>query len=90
MSAAAITPSRITPETAAFTKIDWSFSSRMRNEGGRVCFRRGSTSLTPCTIDRVEAEPALRMVASTERRPSTRTTFCCGGAPSRTWATSRT
>jgi len=38
----------------------------------------------------VDALPVLRMVISTERRPSTRTKLVCGAAPSRTLATSRT
>ena len=87
---AAITPSRTTPDTAALTNTDWSPSSRIPNEGGRVSFSRGRIDFTPETMDRVEAVPDLSTVMSTERRPSTRTTLVWGGEPSRTWATSPT
>ena len=89
VSAAAMTPSRTTPETAAFTKIDWSPSSSTLNEGGSVCSSRGRTDFTPSTILRVEADPLLSTVISTDREPLTRTTLVCGGEPSRTKATSR-
>ena len=88
--AAAMTPSRMTLETAAFTNTDWSPSSSTLNDGGRVCSSRGSTDFTPATMERVEAEPLLSTVMSTERLPFTRTTLVWGGEPSRTWATSRT
>ncbi len=88
VSAAAITPSRITPSTAAFTKVDWSLMARTFSVGGRLAFNSGSSALMPDTTSTVEAEPVLSTVISTERWPSTCTTFCCGGAPSRTWATS--
>jgi hypothetical protein len=40
-------------------------------------------------IDSVEVAPFLSTVSKTERRALTWTTLVCGGAPSRTWATSR-
>ena len=89
VSAAAITPSRITPETAAFTKTDWSPSRSTLNDGGNVCSSRGRTDFTPSTILSVEAAPLLSTVISTEREPFTRTTLVWGGEPSRTKATSR-
>ncbi len=86
--AAAMIPSRTTPEMAAFTNSDWSFSRFMRKSAGRVSFSFGIASLTPCTMARVEAEPAFSTVVSTAREPSTCTMLCCGGEPSRTWPTS--
>src|SRR5580698_962558 len=87
VSAAAITPSRTTPDTAAFTNTDWSPRSNTLKDGGRVCSRRGRIDLTPDTMARVDDDPLLSTVISTERRPFTRTTLVWGGAPSNTWAT---
>ena len=39
---AAMTASRITPATAARTKIDWSASGLIFSSGGSVCATRGS------------------------------------------------
>ena len=39
---AAMTASRITPVTAALTKIDWSASGSICSSGGSVCSTRGS------------------------------------------------
>ena len=50
--------------------------------GGLTCF-----TFNP--DDSVDVAPFLRTASSTERLPSTWTTFCCGGLPSLTWATSR-
>ena len=86
---AAITASRITPATAALTKIDWSASGCICNCGGRVCSTRLSMPRMPFTTSMVEAVPALRMLTSTPRRPSCRTTLVCGANPSLTVATSR-
>ena len=86
---AAITASRITPLTAAFTKIDWSASSWIRSAGGRVGITRGRRLRIPCTTSTVDAAPVLRTVTRVPRCPSWRTTFVWGEKPSRTWATSR-
>ena len=89
VSAAAITPSRTTPETAAFTNNDWSASGCTLRSGGSVSASLGRIAFTPSTIAMVEAAPLFSTVISTARRPSTRTTLRCGGDPSRTCATSR-
>ena len=41
VSSAASAPSRTTPMTAAFTKIDWSLSRSILSESGSCCFRCG-------------------------------------------------
>ncbi|MCY1170571.1 hypothetical protein D9M73_106490 [compost metagenome] len=89
VSAAAIAPSLITPDTAALTNSDWSESGWTLREGGSVALSPGSSALAWSTIAMVEAAPDLRIVISTARPPSTRTTLRCGGEPSRTCATSR-
>jgi hypothetical protein len=86
---AAITASRITPVTAALTKIDWSASGWICNCGGNVCATRGSMARMPLTTSMVEALPAFRMLTSTPRCPLWRTTLVCGANPSLTVATSR-
>ena len=48
----------------------------------------GRKVFTALTTDSVDALPFFRIVISTECRPSERTMLSCGGAPSRTWATS--
>ena len=78
VSSAAITPSFTTPFTAARTKSDWSANSFTSSSGGRPLRIRGMAFFTPSTTLRVEAAPLLRMVSSTPRTPSSRTTFCCG------------
>ena len=86
---AAITASRITPFTAARTKMDWSASGCTVTCGGSVGSTRGSNARMPATTSSVDAVPVLRMVMSVPRLPSRRTTFVWGAKPSRTWATSR-
>ena len=46
VSAAAITPSRITPDTAAFTKTDWSESGLTLRPGGSVAASLGIIAFT--------------------------------------------
>jgi hypothetical protein len=72
---AAITASRITPLTAARTKIDWSASGWTLSCGGRVGITRGRIARMPATTSRVEASPVFRMVTSVPRLPSRRTMF---------------
>src|ERR1700759_2595752 len=72
VSAAAITPSLTTPEIAAFTNTDWSFSRLIGSGDGSEAGRRGSAAFTPSMIDRVDAEPLFSTVINTERFPSTR------------------
>ena len=86
---AAITASRITPATAALTKIDWSASGLIFSCGGSVCATRGSSARMSLTTSIVEALPAFRMLTSTPRWPSWRTMLVCGAKPSLTVATSR-
>ena len=78
VSAAAMTPSFTTPLMAARTKSDWSANSLTSSSGGRPLRMRGMAFFTPSTTLSVEAAPLLRMVSSTPRTPSRRTTFCCG------------
>ncbi len=80
--AAAIAPSRTTPETEAFTNSDWSFSATISARAAR--WRRAwvMAARIPSTMAMVEIEPAFSTVISTERLPSTCTTFCCGSDPS--------
>ncbi len=85
---AAITASRTTPLTAAFTKTDWSASNWIRSAGGRVGITRGRRLRIPCTTSTVDAAPVLRTVTRVPRCPSWRTTFVWGEKPSRTCATS--
>ena len=53
----------------------------------RAIFR---TLRTPSTTASVEAPPFLMTLKSTERRPFSRTTFCCTAQPSCTWPISLT
>ena len=78
---AASAASRMTPTTAALTKIDWSPTACRLRLAGRLSSTRGSSDLTPSMTLSVEAAPALRMVISTAREPLTRTRFVCGGEP---------
>ena len=89
VSTAAIAPSLITPDTAAFTNSDWSPIATTFSVSGSVAWILGSASLIPCTIASVEVDPFFRIVISTDRDPSTWTTLVCGAVPSRTCATSR-
>ena len=86
--AAARTPSRATPWTAAFTKIDWSFRNVTFRAEGRPTNRLGTMALMPSTIDKVEVSPDLKTVINTDLWPSTCTIFCWGAAPLRTVAMS--
>ena len=76
--AAARAPSRSTPDTAAFTNSDWSFRATIFRDEGRLAWIFGSAALTPLTMAMVEVAPFLNTVISTDRWPSTWTTFCCG------------
>ena len=89
VSAAAMTPSRMTPEMAAFTKTDWSLMRLILKPGGMVARMPGMAFFTPCTTESVEPSPVFRIEVSTARLPSTCTMLCCGGEPSRTLPTSR-
>ncbi len=89
VSAAAITPSRTTPSTAARTKVDWSPSSFTLRSLGRPAWMPGSSSWIWSMMLSVDALPVLSTLISTARWPSTRTILVCGAAPSRTCATSR-
>jgi hypothetical protein len=89
VSAAAMAPSRITPETAALTNADWSPTTARRRLLGSEASMRGSSFFTPLITSSVEAEPDFWIVISTAWLPSTRTTLACGGLPSCTKATSR-
>src|ERR1700689_3686448 len=59
VSAAAIVPSRMTPLSDAFTKIDWSKSGRITSPGGRVVAILGSAARIADTTESVEALPDL-------------------------------
>ena len=67
---AAMTASRITPLTAARTKMDWSATGWILSCGGSVGITRGRRSRMPRTTSRVDAVPVLRIVTRTPRRPS--------------------
>ena len=55
--AAARTPSRITPLSAARTKTDWSNCGLSSSSGGQRRWIRGSVALMPLITSRVEAPP---------------------------------
>ena len=82
VSAAAMTPSRMTDDIAALTNVDWSPTATRRRLRGKLSRNFGSSALTPAMTSRVEAEPVLRMVIRTAFEPSTRTMLVCGGEPS--------
>ena len=90
VSAAAMIASRITPEMAARTKIDWSPSGSIFSSGGSAARIAAASALMPLMMSIVEALPVLSTFMSTARLPSRRTMLVCGGYPSRTCATSRT
>ncbi len=90
VSPAAIAPSFKTPSTAARTNTDWSKSRSSFNSGGNCAWMFGSASRTRLTTLSVEDPSPLRIVISTARRPSRRTTFVCTIEPIRTLATSLT
>ena len=77
VSPAAIAPSLMTPSTAARTKTDWSKSNSNFSSGGIWAWMLGSASRTRSTTSRLDAPSPLRMVISTARRPSRRTTLVC-------------
>src|SRR5580692_7318107 len=58
--------------------------------GGAAARATTSACLTALTTASVDALPFLMMLSRTERRPSTRTTFCCTAKPSWTCPTSFT
>ncbi len=82
-------PSLTTPEIAADTNTDWSPSSAILSDGGRISFIPATPALMPEMMASVDTEPFFRTCISTERLPSTCTMLVCGGLPSRTVATSR-
>ena len=89
VSTAATTASKATPVTALSTNSDWSPSSARLRFSGSVLRSSATLSLTPSMMASVEVAPFFSTASSTERLPSTWTMLCCGGLPSRTWATSR-
>ncbi len=87
---AAMAPSRNTPVIDCLTNTDWSNSSLMCRPAGaaaRAVTRALRTALTTVNVD---ALPFLITLSSTERRPFSRTMFCCTSHPSWTWPTSLT
>ena len=84
VSAAAMTPSRATPEIAARTNSDWSPSKPTCRPVGSASAMSASFCLTPEMIASVEAEPFFSTCSSTERSPLTWTMLVCGALPSRT------
>ena len=78
VSAAAMTASLSTPEMAARTNRDWSAKVRTSSSGVSPARILGISALTERTTSRVEAIPLFMMVSREPRRPSWRTTFCCG------------
>ncbi len=87
---AAITASRITPATAALTKIDWSASGwmlQLRRQGLSGC--ASASPRMPSTTSDGRGVAGLEDVTSTPRRPFCRTILVCGANPSLTVATSR-
>ena len=85
---AAMAPSRNTPLTELLTNTDWSNSSVTLSPAGAAARIACRAYLTPLTTASVEALPFLITLSRTERRPSSRTIFCCTSDPSRTCATS--
>jgi len=80
---AAITASRMTPLTAARTKIDWSARGWTLSSGGRVGITRGSMARMPPTTSRVDAErPVFKIVTSVPAA-------CRPAARRSSWARSR-
>ncbi len=75
---AAIRPSRITPDTAAVTKMDWSEAVWTCSDCGRPASIRGSSCFTWLMIARVEALPLFSISSKAERLPSVRTILVCG------------
>ena len=82
VSAAAMAPSRITPETAALTNTDWSPIRPHMDAGRQVWLDPWQQRLTPAMMSSVDADPAFWMVIITARSPSIRTMLVCGGLPS--------
>ena len=85
---AAMAPSRSTPVTEFVTNTDWSNSSLILRPAGAAARIASRAFFTPLTTASVEALPFLITLSKTERRPSSRTMFCCTSDPSRTCATS--
>jgi hypothetical protein len=56
---AAVSASRMTPWTAARTKMDWSNSGVIFNSGGSAAAIADNADRTSCTIVSVDAEPVL-------------------------------
>ena len=67
VSAAAITPSRITPETAARTNSDWSEIASTCRFLGMAARIRGSILCRLSTMSSVDASPIFRIDISTAR-----------------------
>ena len=81
VSAAAITPSRMTPWIEARTNMDWSPIGLISSASGSEGLMTSSIFLMPLTISSVEVEPFLNTLRSTERLPSTCTTLVCTALP---------
>ena len=56
---AAVSASRMTPCTAARTKMDWSNSGVLFSSGGNPAAIADNAARTSCTIASVDAEPVL-------------------------------
>ena len=78
VKAAAITPSRTTPLTAACTKSDWSANCFTCTSLVTVFRMFAMPALTPAATERVDALPFLKTLSSVLRTPSWRTIFSCG------------
>ena len=89
VSAAAMTASRSTSAMASETNTDWSNSGVIFMSFGAAALICGRKVFTVSTTDSVEAVPFFSTVSRTAGWWFDRTTFCCGGDPSRTQATSR-
>ena len=71
VSAAAMAPSRATPDIAARTNRDWSPSKLIWRCAGSASAISASFCLTPEMIARVDAEPLFNTCNSTDRSPLT-------------------
>ena len=76
--AAAIAASRMTPEMAARTKIDWSLKALMCRSGGSDARTDFSLALMPLMMSIVDALPVFRTLIRTARWPFKRTMLVCG------------
>ena len=76
--AAAMVASRITPEIAARTKIDWSLNATIFRSAGIVACAGFNLALMPSMMSMVEAFPVLSTFIRIARLPSTRETLVWG------------